>query len=100
MKLLAFTIYDEKAECYGHPFFVSAMGIATRMLSELVKNDNSMVGRHPEDFTLYHIGFWRDDEAKFENFATPKFVARATDSILDTGEVQPQLTEVKNDTKN
>ncbi len=95
MKLLAFTVYDEKAECFGHPFFVSAMGIATRYMAEWVNNENSMMGKHPEDFTMYQIGFWNDSEAKFENFGQPKFICKGTDSILSTGEIQPQLTEVK-----
>ncbi len=95
MKLLALTVYDEKAECFGHPFFVSAIGIATRHLANWTQNKESMIGQHPQDFTLYHIGYWNDSEAKFENFATPKFIAKATDSILETGEIQPTLKEVK-----
>ncbi len=83
MKLLAFTIYDEKAECFAHPFFVSAIGIATRMLATWTKNPDSMICKHPEDFTLYQVGTWNDAEAKFENLKTPKFVAKATDSMLD-----------------
>lgn len=95
MKLLAFTVYDEKAECFGHPFFVSAPGIATRFLQEWVNNENSMIGKHPGDFTLYHIGFWLDHEAKFENLQTPTFIAKGTDSILKEQNLEPpQLREV------
>ncbi len=79
MKLLAFTIYDEKAECFAHPFFVSAIGIATRMLATWVSKTDSMIGQHPEDFTLYHVGTWNDNEAKFDNLNTPKFIAKATE---------------------
>ncbi len=95
MKLLAFTVYDEKAECFGHPFFVSAKGIATRYMADWVKNPDSIIGRHPEDFTLYEIGYWIDGEAKFENLTTPKFICKGTDQILDTAEVQPALKEAK-----
>ncbi len=96
MKLLAFTVYDEKAECFGHPFFVSAIGIATRFLTEWVHNENSMIGKHPGDFTLYQVGYWHDDKAKFENLDTPKFIAKGTDSILQEETIQPpQLAEVK-----
>ncbi len=83
MKLIAFTLYDEKAECFAHPFFVSAIGLATRMLATWVKTPDTMISKHPEDFTLYHVGYWNDSEAKFENLKTPKFIAKATDSMLD-----------------
>ncbi len=79
MKLLAFSVYDEKAECFGHPFFVSAIGIATRYFSEWTKDTRGMVGKHPEDFTLYHVGEWNDSEAKFANITAPKFIAKGTD---------------------
>ncbi len=82
MKLLAFTVYDEKAECFGHPFFVSALGIATRMLATWSTNPDSMIAKHPGDFTLYQVGTWNDAEAKFDNLPTPKFIAKATDEML------------------
>ncbi len=79
MKQIALSVYDEKAECFGHPFFTSAIGIATRMLSEWATNDNSIVGKHPEDFTLYQVGTWDDHSAKMESLPTPKFIVKANE---------------------
>ncbi len=90
MKLLALTVYDEKAECFGHPFFVSAIGIGTRMMATWVTNPDSIMEKHPNDFTLYQVGTWNDSEAKFENLATPKFICRATDSMLESTATNPQ----------
>ncbi len=96
MKLLAFTIYDEKAECFAHPFFVSAIGIATRMLATWTQNPETMISKHPEDFTLYQVGTWNDAEAKFDNLGTPKFIAKATDTMITTNEdLEPHIKEVK-----
>lgn len=92
MKLLAYSVYDEKSECFGHPFFVSAIGIATRYLVEWTRNPDSMMAKHPEDFTLYQVGTWNDSEAKMESLATPKFIAKATDSMLQE-EPTPPLKE-------
>ncbi len=91
MKLLAFSVYDEKAESFGHPFFTSAIGIASRNFSEWANNKDSMVGRHPEDFKLYHIGFWLDDQAKFDNIEVPRLIATATDYV----ETKPYIREIK-----
>ncbi len=85
MKQLAFSVYDEKAECFAHPFFTSTVGIAARMMAEWANNENSMVAKHPEDFTLYHVGFWTDNDAKLHQLDTPKFIAKATEYIKPNG---------------
>ncbi len=81
MKLLIFTIYDEKAQVFGTPFFTPAIGIASRMFSDLANNHDTTVGKHPEDYTLYHIGYYVDTGAQFENTTTPIFIGKATDYI-------------------
>lgn len=95
MKMLVFSVYDEKAEFFGNPFFVTAPGQATRMFADLSKDKQTTVGNHPEDFTLYQVGTWNNTEAKLDSLATPKFIAKATDSILDTGEIKSPLKEAK-----
>ncbi len=79
MKLLVFSVYDEKAEFFSNPFFVAATGIATRMIADLANDPSTTISKHPNDFTLYHVGNWNNTEAKFDNLATPKFIARASE---------------------
>ena len=82
MKLLAFSVYDEKAECFGQPFFTSAVGIASRTFSEWANNKESMIGRHPGDFKLYHVGYWLDDKAAFDTNQTPQLIGCGTDYVI------------------
>lgn len=79
MKLKAFSVYDEKAECFAHPFFVSATGIATRMLATWANNPESTICKYPSDFTLYEVGSWNDGQAKFDTITPPKFIAKASE---------------------
>ncbi len=81
MKLLAFSVYDEKSQAFAHPFFTSAIGIASRMMSDWANNKDTLVGAHPEDFVLYHVGYWLDDQAKFDNNQTPVRIGAANDYI-------------------
>lgn len=81
MKLIAFAVYDEKAECYGHPFFLSAVGLATRLFADWCNNPNAPTGKHPEDFKLYQIGAWLDDQAKFDNVDVPIFIGHGKDYV-------------------
>lgn len=85
MKLLAFTVYDEKSQGFAHPFFTSAIGVASRMFGEWSNNRESMIGRHPEDFKLYHVGYWLDDHAKFDSCDVPILIGNATDYVDDPG---------------
>ncbi len=94
MKLLAFTIYDEKAEVFARPFFTPAIGVASRMFHDLAKDLTTDVGRHPEDYSLYHIGYYRDDNARFDNNETPVLIGRATDYV-ETAPAGAKLTEIK-----
>lgn len=56
MILKAFALRDMKADNFHAPFFVPSAVQATRLLSELVQNKNSELGKYPGDFMLYEIG--------------------------------------------
>jgi len=56
MKLQSFSMRDVKAETYAAPFFVPNESIAIRLLSELVLDKRSTLGKYPQDFSLYRIG--------------------------------------------
>ncbi|QCQ84749.1 nonstructural protein [Blackfly microvirus SF02] len=60
MLLNAYTLYDNKALVYSPPFYASAHGQAVRLVMELAQDNNTTVGRHPSDFTLYCIGHFDD----------------------------------------
>lgn len=60
MLLKAFSIYDVKAENYNPPFFVHTVGIAIRHFQELANDEQTMICKYPEDYTLYDIGTFDD----------------------------------------
>lgn len=57
MKLLVFSVRDSKAEAFTRPFFAQTRGMAVRGFRDAVNGDqNEPIAKHPEDFTLFHIG--------------------------------------------
>lgn len=84
MKLLAFSIFDEKALTYGQPFFTNAVGVASRNLQEAVQNRETMISRHPEDFALYHLGYF-DNETGHMDPSKPELVVRASSFTFPKG---------------
>lgn len=79
MKLNIFSIYDEKAQAYNTPFFQSHVGQAIRGFQDLCKDSQSTLFGHPEDFSLYHVGEFDDNDAKIISFPEPRLVSRATE---------------------
>lgn len=60
MLLRAYSLHDVKALTYSPPFFQHNNALATRMLDDLVQDNNTSVGRHPADYKLYCVGTYDD----------------------------------------
>lgn len=56
VKFLAFSILDVKSDVYSPPFFMQTVGQAMRAFKVTVNDQESQVGRFPEDFKLMRIG--------------------------------------------
>lgn len=60
MKLLVFTVFDSKAECYMQPFFMPTQGAATRAFQDSVNKEGHQFSQHSEDYTLFQVGEYDD----------------------------------------
>lgn len=59
-----YTVFDVKAGVYGTPFFSMRDELALRMFADIANNPDTMINRHPEDFTLYGVGEFDADNAE------------------------------------
>lgn len=53
MKLCS--VHDSKADAWMNPMCFQALGQAVRSFQDAVNDKSSDIGRHPEDYALYHI---------------------------------------------
>lgn len=72
MKYIVCSIWDAKVGSYNRPFVVQSIGQAIRSFGDEVKRpsreDNlNPLFDHPEDFTLFQLGFWDDLTGDFAN---------------------------------
>ena len=65
MKQKIFSIYDSKANAYLTPFFLHQDAMAIRVFTDCINSDSHQFGKHPSDYTLFSLGSWSDDKAKF-----------------------------------
>lgn len=66
MKYKVCAVLDSKLGEYGQPFFVTAIGQAVRSFGDEVKraDPQNMLNKHPEDFSLWHIGEFDSETAE------------------------------------
>jgi hypothetical protein len=57
----AYAIYDRKAAQYSDPVFFLTDGVALRMFEEVAKDDRAPYSKHPEDYSVRHIGTYDQD---------------------------------------
>lgn len=81
MKLKAFAIWDQKAECYLQPSFHPTKGLAVRELQNILANGNNPIAKYPSDFTLFEIGEYDNDDAKLYPHPAPVSVGPALEFV-------------------
>lgn len=65
--MFIYSIYDRKAEIFNTPFFCRNDSVALRSFEDLLKDDRTTVSQHPEDFVLYKLGQFNDENGQVVN---------------------------------
>ena len=76
-----FTIHDITSELYTQPFFGINDAVATRSCANLVQNPGTTFYDNPEDFRLYHIGTFNDENLEIVQ-STPRLVVHLSDLMI------------------
>lgn len=77
MKTELFCIYDAKAKFYNKPFNFPNTQTAMRMFTDLANDPNSEICKHPEDYTMFHLGSYDDEQAKITVNKIPEPICSA-----------------------
>ncbi|WNK13454.1 MAG: nonstructural protein [Microvirus sp.] len=89
MKLNAYSIYDRKAQIYHPPYFAHIEddhAPAIKILTDVVSDANTSIGRHPDDFVLFHVGSYDDSRGYFETLSPIAHVADARSCYSPPGD--------------
>lgn len=76
MKSKVFTVYDSKTQVFRAPFHMRNEGEALRAWQSIANDENSEIGKYPEDFSLLEIGEYDDETGQFDQ--TEKFKSYGT----------------------
>lgn len=64
---MVFAVYDCKAESFGQPMFVANQAVMFRLMKDEVLREgaDNLVAKHPQDFSVYHLGSFEDSKGVF-----------------------------------
>lgn len=81
MRLAVLAIRDRAANAFDRPMFFTSLGAAIRAFGDEInrKHDNNSMNKHPEDYDLYHLGEYNDEDAQFAQLPKPKQIAIGKD---------------------
>lgn len=71
MHLHLFTIHDSKAESFLPPFYVPTVAVALRSFGSAANDPETKINQYPGDYTLFELGKFDQDTARFELLKTP-----------------------------
>lgn len=71
MKLKVFSVFDSKVGAYMTPFFMRSTGEAIRAMLTTARDSSTQFSKYPSDYTLFEIGSYDDQSAKFDMPESP-----------------------------
>ena len=74
MKVNLYAIYDRASGVYDGPFPGISDGAMIREFGDQVKNTDSKMGKHPDDFTLFRVGNWNDGTGELIDQVSEKLI--------------------------
>lgn len=86
MRLSVYSIYDVAAGAYARPFFMQSDAAAQRAFGDEVVNPESNIGAHPEDYSLFRVGYWDDNKGKLVGEA-PECLITALEALAQSRKV-------------
>lgn len=65
---------------FNRPFFAPSLGAALRAFTDEVNRQepNNEMNRHPNDFSLYHLGHYNDEDGTLHPLPHPTQLAEAS----------------------
>lgn len=77
MILQVIAAFDKKARAFMQPFYAAHVDVAIRSFGQAANTAEHQVHNHPEDFALYYLGTFNDENAQFTLAAQPQHLAEA-----------------------
>ena len=81
IKIVMVAVRDQKADSFGNPWFAQNVAMALRHFADAVNTDDPSNAwrKHPEDYALWHLGYYFPATGTFELLPTAVQLIVASD---------------------
>lgn len=79
MEKVVCAVRDSALAAFMNPFCSPSTGGAVRAFSDEVNRPESEMGKHPEDYELWNLGFFDESTGKFDCPGGPVLISRGKD---------------------
>ena len=86
MRLNVYSIFDVAAGAYARPFFLQSDAAALRAFGDEAVGADNPISAHPEDYSLFRIGYWDDNKGKLVG-ESPECLATALEVVAQRQKV-------------
>jgi len=102
MKHVVLSIRDMVADLFQPPFYQPNKGAGLRAFADAVNHaGDNMLYKHPDDYALYYLGTYDDNDATFELIARPEQLVLGRDLVEHKQHyVQPPNMDIFNNQQN
>lgn len=95
-----FSIFDRAAGAYLPPFFLPAVGMATRTFKDCINSEDHQFGRNPHDYTLFLLGNFDDQKGTFDMRETKESLGNGLEFVqVDRGDKADLFPDPAEDSK-
>lgn len=91
IKLIAFSVFDQKAEAFIAPFFMPTKQMAVRVFADCCNDPNHQFGKHPADYTLFQLGHFDTNSGQLEQLGRGIDALHVGITLVKKDEDQNQL---------
>lgn len=74
-----YSVYDTAALAYTLPWYLHRREQAIRTFSNMCKDPEHQYNKNPEDFTLYYLGEYDDENGNIEMMDRPEALLKGVD---------------------
>lgn len=74
MILQVLVTFDKKARAFMMPIYVAHVDVAVRVVAQCANEPEHQLCKFAEDFALYHLGTFNDENAEFTLYPQPKHI--------------------------
>ena len=97
MIIKIYFIRDDKAESFHTTFHQHNDALASRAFVQLLETDGSMLATAPQDFRLYCVGEFNDQEGTLTAYPQPKFICDLSSQARLNAQKRKELENASNE---